>query len=138
MPGYVPILFDFEKPKARSYTETVTTLARLSRFIVADFTGARSLPQKLEAIASTLRSVPIQPIIHEMEYEWAMCVDFYDLPQVLPPQVYSTIDKLKAKLQKSVIDPAERRANEIRDRRGALEQVSKKRNCSVKRRRSRR
>ena len=39
--GYVPILFDFEKPAIRNITETVSTLAHLARFIIADLTEAR-------------------------------------------------------------------------------------------------
>src|SRR2546426_614142 len=32
--GYVPIVFDFDKPRSQDLTETVTTLAHLSRFII--------------------------------------------------------------------------------------------------------
>src|SRR2546421_693848 len=36
--NYLPILFDFEKPSSRDFTETVRTLAHMSRFILADIT----------------------------------------------------------------------------------------------------
>src|SRR5206468_3023697 len=36
--NYLPILFDFDQPNTRDITETVTTLARLARFIIADLT----------------------------------------------------------------------------------------------------
>jgi uncharacterized protein YjbI with pentapeptide repeats len=42
--GYVPILFDFAKPDSRDLTETITTLARMSRFIIADLTEPNSIP----------------------------------------------------------------------------------------------
>ena len=41
--GYLPILFDFEKPSSRNFTETVRTLAHLSRFIIADLTDPSSI-----------------------------------------------------------------------------------------------
>jgi hypothetical protein len=36
---YLPILFDFEKPKSRNTDETITLLARVARFVVADKGG---------------------------------------------------------------------------------------------------
>jgi uncharacterized protein YjbI with pentapeptide repeats len=42
---YVPILFDFEIPERRNITETVTLLARMARFIIADLTDPSSIPQ---------------------------------------------------------------------------------------------
>ena len=35
---YIPILFDFDKPANRDLTETISLLARMARFIVADIT----------------------------------------------------------------------------------------------------
>jgi hypothetical protein len=32
--GYLPIIFDFDKPQARNFTETVKTLTGLSRFVI--------------------------------------------------------------------------------------------------------
>src|SRR5260221_13902030 len=32
--NYTPVLFDFEKPVSRDFTETVSTLAHLARFII--------------------------------------------------------------------------------------------------------
>jgi hypothetical protein len=36
---YLPILFDFEKPKSRNTDKTITLLARMARFVVADKGG---------------------------------------------------------------------------------------------------
>jgi len=44
---YLPILFDFDKPASRDITETISLLARLARFVLADITDAKSIPQEL-------------------------------------------------------------------------------------------
>ena len=47
---YLPILFDFNVPATRDITETVSLLARMARFIIADLTDPSSIPKELEAI----------------------------------------------------------------------------------------
>jgi len=39
---YLPVLFDFEKPKSQTSVETALTLARMARFVIADLTDARA------------------------------------------------------------------------------------------------
>ena len=59
---YLPILFDFNVPATRDITETVSLLARMARFIIADLTDPSSIPKELEAIVPSL-AVPIQPLL---------------------------------------------------------------------------
>ena len=40
--NYLPILFDFDKPTSQTTDETITLLARMARFIIADISDAKS------------------------------------------------------------------------------------------------
>ena len=48
--NYLPILFDFERPLSRNTDETITLLARMARFVIADISDAKSVLQELRAI----------------------------------------------------------------------------------------
>jgi hypothetical protein len=61
--NYLPILFDFDKPTSRNTDETITLLARMARFVIADISDAKSVLQELRAIVPELSSVPVQPVI---------------------------------------------------------------------------
>jgi hypothetical protein len=37
--GYLPIVFNFDKPETKNFTETVRLLAGLPRFVIADVTN---------------------------------------------------------------------------------------------------
>ncbi len=60
--GYLPILFDFDKPSSQDLTETVTTLPHLSRFIIADLTDPSCIPYELHAVVPN-RMVPVLPLL---------------------------------------------------------------------------
>ncbi|MET0647109.1 MAG: pentapeptide repeat-containing protein [Pyrinomonadaceae bacterium] len=119
---YLPIQFDFDKPSSRNLTETVSTLAHISRFIIADITDAKSIPQELQRIVPDLPSLPVQPLILSSQYEYAMFKDFKDYPWVLPPYRYQSTEDLLASLQERVINPALAKAKEIEERRRAFEE----------------
>jgi hypothetical protein len=72
--GYLPVLFDFEGPQRRDLTETISTLAHLARFVIADVTDPRSVPAELVAIVPHL-SVPGQTLLLASEQPHALLED---------------------------------------------------------------
>ena len=69
---YIPILFDFEGPESLDLTETVCTLAHMSRFVIADLSSPRSIPHELATNVPRLPSVTFYPLIVNTETEYAM------------------------------------------------------------------
>jgi uncharacterized protein YjbI with pentapeptide repeats len=114
--GYAPILFDFSPSSRRNFTETVRTLAHLSRFIIADLTDPSSIPQELYAIVPTL-AVPVRPVLLEGEKEYAMFSDLFTRYHwVLPIHFYKDQADLLATLKEQIIEPAEQKAEELEKR----------------------
>lgn len=111
--NYLPVLFDFEKPLSRDITETVSTLAHMARFVIADLTDAKSIPQELERIVPNLPSLAIQPILLKSEAEYAMFEHFKKYPWVLETYFYSDIEDLLKNLDQRVIIQAETKAREL-------------------------
>jgi uncharacterized protein YjbI with pentapeptide repeats len=123
--NYLPILFDFDRPASRNLTETISTLAHLSRFVIADITEAKSIPQELQRIIPSLPSLPVQPLLLASEYEYGMFKDLEDYPWVLKPYKYDSLSHLLDSLEEKVIAPAEAKAKEIENRRRILEEEMK-------------
>jgi len=103
--NYVPILFDFEKSPSLNFTETITLLARMARFIIADLTEPSSIPYELQAIIPNV-SVPVQPIL-EGDHPYSMFGDFGVYDWLLKLHRYNGIEGLRASLEEKVIAPAE-------------------------------
>jgi len=111
--NYLPILFDFEVPEHRDVTETVSTLAHMARFVIADLTDTRSVPQELTRIVPILPSVPVQPILMEGASQWSLFADLARYPWVLPLVEYSTQEQLIARLASTIIEPVEQKARAL-------------------------
>ncbi len=114
--NHIPVLFDFQIPDSRDITETVSTLAHMAKFIIADITDARSIPQELGAVVPDLLSVPVQPLLQEGKDEYGMFEHFKRYPWVLAIHRYRDLDDLMATLKEKVIAPAEAKVIEIRNK----------------------
>jgi len=110
---YLPVLFDFEKPSSKDLTGTVSTLANLARFIIADLTDPSCIPHELATVVpSTV--VPVQPILLEGQREYAMFADLKTRYHwVLEPHQYKTKELLIAHLHDRVLAPAQAKAREL-------------------------
>ena len=110
----LPIVFDFDRPSDKDFTETVKTLAGLSYFVIADVTNPKSSPLELQATVPDYQ-IPFVPIIQEGEQRFSMMADLqqkYDW--VLPTKSYDFIETLMAALKPGIIDPAVEMRNKLR------------------------
>jgi Pentapeptide repeats (8 copies) len=117
---YLPILFDFDVPATRDITETVSLLARMARFIIADLTDPSSIPKELEAIVPHL-AAPVQPLLEGASRPYAMFKDYWKYDWVLPVYRYEGLEPLLATLAEKVIAPAEGKVRALQERRRMIE-----------------
>jgi Pentapeptide repeats (8 copies) len=124
--GHLPILFDFDRPTSKNLSETVGTLASLARFVIADLTDPRSIPQELQRIVPLNPSLPVQPILLASQDPYSMFGDLLNYPWVLPPYRYATVEALLASLEREVIRPAVAATTKLQARRRAIEEEMKR------------
>jgi hypothetical protein len=112
--GYLPIVFNFDKPETKDFTETVRLLAGLSKFVIADITNPKSAPLELQATVPEIM-VPFQPIIEQGEKPFAMLQDLWIKHRdwVFEPIEYSSVDRLVETMDAEIIGPAETRFDEL-------------------------
>jgi uncharacterized protein YjbI with pentapeptide repeats len=112
--GYVPIVFNFDKPETKDFTETVRILGGLSHFVIADVTNPKSAPLELQATVPEIM-VPFQPIIEQGEKPFAMLQDLWIKHRdwVLEPIEYSSVDRLVETMDAEIIGPIEARSDEL-------------------------
>ena len=96
---YLPIIFDFVKPTDRDFTETVLTLACLSKFVIIDLTDPSSSPHESKTTIPDLE-IPFLPIIQEGQREYAMFKNFKKYPWVLEGKTYKNKDDLIQNIEK--------------------------------------
>ena len=107
---YLPIIFDFDRPENRDFTETIMTLAGLSRFVIVDLSGP-SVPNELRATIPHFK-IPFVPIIEEGRKIFSMFPDLLGYPWVLTPVEFTNKEQLIELLPTRVIEPAEEKFKE--------------------------
>ena len=101
--NFIPIVFDFDRPTTRDFTETVMTLAGMSLFIIADITAPKSVPLELQATVPNYK-IPFVPIIQDGERPFAMLRDLIGKHEwVLDLLEYDSLPNLIAGLEEAVI-----------------------------------
>lgn len=110
----LPIVFDFDRPADKDFTETIKTLAGISYFVIADVTNPKSSPLELQATVPDYQ-IPFVPIIQEGESPFAMMVDLQKKYNwVLNTVSYDSQETLMKVLKPLIIDPAMKKRQELR------------------------
>jgi uncharacterized protein YjbI with pentapeptide repeats len=108
-----PVLFDFEPASNVDVTDTVTLLAKMARFVIADLTDPSSVQQELSLIAPQT-VVAIRPIIMAGHRPWAMFDDLRRRSRgILPVHEYRNVEELVRDIQSHVVAPAEAKRTEL-------------------------
>ena len=116
--GFVPMVFNFDKPETKDFTETIRLLANLSYFVIVDITNPRSAPLELQATVPDYM-VPFVPILEQGQDPFSMFVDLqHKYDWVLEPVIaYSSVDRLLEVFEEKIVRPAEAKFNQLVERR---------------------
>ena len=111
---FMPMVFNFDKPETKDFTETVRLLAGLSRFVIADITNPRSAPLELQATVPEYM-IPFVPILERGGEPFAMFRDLWIKHRewVLDPIRYPSVDRLIEVLDAEIVKPAQVRFAEL-------------------------
>jgi hypothetical protein len=84
--GFVPMVFNFDKPETKDFSETVRLLCGLSKFVIVDITNPRSSPLELQATVPDYM-VPFAPILEQGQEPFAMFLDLLLWPGLRGPAI---------------------------------------------------
>ena len=98
---------------SQNIIETVSTLAHLSRFVIADVTDAKTIAAELQSIVQGINTVPVQLLLAESDKGYAGLEAILMASSVLPLYRYENSEKLLASLKDNVLIPANDRADQL-------------------------
>lgn len=113
--GYVGVEFDFERPTDHDYSNTVMTLAGMSRFVVADFTNAKEVRSEVKNIREEYRHLPVLPIAREDAPVPDTMLNLFTADELGQMKKYRDIDDLIRSVQASIIELAEERLRRAKE-----------------------
>jgi uncharacterized protein YjbI with pentapeptide repeats len=104
--NFLPIVFDFERPTDRDFTETLMTLTGMSLFVIADITNPKSSPLELQTTVPNYM-VPFVPILQAGETPFSMFADLQNkYGWVLDVRTYDTQAQLIRCFEEAIVKPA--------------------------------
>jgi uncharacterized protein YjbI with pentapeptide repeats len=112
----LPIVFDFDRPTNKDYTETVQTLAGMSMFVIVDVTNPKSTPLEMEATVKQFK-IPFIPIIDVSvdQHPFSMIVDLQkNFHWVLKTVGYSSKEQLLEHIDLAILERANEKHKELR------------------------
>jgi uncharacterized protein YjbI with pentapeptide repeats len=112
----LPIVFDFDRPTDKDYTETVQTLAGMSMFVIVDVTNPKSTPLEMEATVKQFK-IPFIPIIDVSvdQHPFSMIVDLQkNFHWVLKTVGYRSKEQLLEHIDLAILERANEKHKELR------------------------
>jgi hypothetical protein len=104
---YVPILFDFERPRDRTLVESVLRFAAVSRFVVADLSDPKWVLAELQQIVPSFPSLPVVPILAADQHDTFVAGHLESYRSVAPVVRYRDGTHLRAILDDDILSRAE-------------------------------
>lgn len=113
---YVPILFDFDRPRDRTMIESVLRFAAVSRFVIADLSDPKWVLAELQQIVPSFPSLPVVPIIQAQQDEKLVIAQFETYHSVHPVIRYLDGTHLRSILDAQILSAAEAMYTELQPR----------------------
>jgi hypothetical protein len=113
---YVPIVFDFDRPKELTMIEAVFRLAAVSRFVIADLSDPKWVLAELQKILMSLPILPVVPIIEAGQKEELVIEHIGTYRSAHAVVRYRDGAHLRSILESEILAAAERLYAELRPR----------------------